>query len=409
VVQDGRTVLRKGYGLANLEWNLPVEPDTVFRVGSVTKQFTAVAILMLLEQGKLALEDPITRFLLDYPTQAHCITVEHLLTHTSGIMSFTDMPEWPPVMRQDMNVQTLVDFFKYRPMRSAPGTCYAYNNSGYVLLGAIIEQAGGQTYEQFIQEHLFGPAGMRHSYYDMPEKIIPRRAAGYSRGLAGFANATYISMTQPFAAGGLASTVDDLALWSAALDAGTLLRPETLSRAWTPYRLAGGAATTYGYGWGLAEYAGRRVIEHGGGIEGFTAYTLKLPEERSFVAVLSNNEARSGLPEKLAVQCAGLLVGVPYPERPVVTADPEILARCAGKYLWEEGGEVAFVYEDGRLYVEFGPGMRQELLPVAPYEFVMRDMLGPTRFASDETGTVSVFEWLGRAVTLRGRRAESTQ
>src|SRR5215212_10690038 len=149
-VKDGQIVFRTGYGLANLELGVPIAADTVFRLASITKQFTAVAILMLIEQGRLALDDPITRFWPDYPTHDQIITVEHLLTHTSGIRSYTDMPEWPPLWRKDFSVQELIDFFKYQPMQFAPGTRWAYNNSGYHLLGAIIEHVSGLPYEQFI-------------------------------------------------------------------------------------------------------------------------------------------------------------------------------------------------------------------------------------------------------------------
>ena len=150
VVRDGKIIFRKSQGMANLELGVPIEPDMVFRLGSITKQFTAVSILMLAEQGKLALDDSISRFLPGYPTHDHHITVEHLLSHTSGIKSYTSMSEWPPLWGKDFTVQELIDFFKYQPMDFAPGKRWAYNNSGYILLGAIIEKASGQTYEQFL-------------------------------------------------------------------------------------------------------------------------------------------------------------------------------------------------------------------------------------------------------------------
>ncbi|MGB8983239.1 MAG: serine hydrolase domain-containing protein, partial [Anaerolineales bacterium] len=177
-VRDGKIVFRTGQGMANLELGVPIGPDMVFRLGSLTKQFTAVAILMLAEQGKLALDDSISRFLPDYPTHDHLITIEHLLTHTSGIKSYTAMPEWPSLWRKDFTVQELIDFFKYQPMESAPGKRWAYNNSGYILLGAIIEQVSGQSYEQFIRQSIFEPLGMKQSYYDSPSWVIPGRVAG---------------------------------------------------------------------------------------------------------------------------------------------------------------------------------------------------------------------------------------
>src|SRR5215216_840717 len=222
---------------------------------------------------------PITRFLPDYPTHDHTITVEHLLTHTSGIRSYTDMAEWPPLWRKDFSVQELIEFFKYQPMQFAPGKRMAYNNSGYHLLGAIIEQFSGLSYEQFIQQQIFDPLDMHQSYYDRPTRIIPQRAAGYQKGPDGYTNAEYLSMTQPYAAGALASTIDDLAKWERALSRGTLLPASTLELAWTPYRLTDGTLTDYGYGWRLSAWQGHQTMEHSGGIHGFATYALRIPAE----------------------------------------------------------------------------------------------------------------------------------
>jgi len=234
VRKSGRTIFRKGYGMADLELGVPVEPDMVFRLGSITKQFTAVAILMLAQEGKLALQDEVTKFLPDYPTQGRKITVEHLLTHTSGIQSYTDLAEWLPLWRKDFSVTELIDLFKDKPMKSAPGERWEYNNSGYILLGAILEKVSDKSYEGFIEANLFKPLGMRQSYYGSAERIIPRRIPGYQLGKGGFVNAPYLSMTQPYAAGSLLSTVDDLAIWSDAVFSGQLVKKEWLDKAFTP-------------------------------------------------------------------------------------------------------------------------------------------------------------------------------
>ena len=179
VVKDGRTLFRKAYGMANLELGVPLQPDMVFRLGSITKQFTATAILMLAEEGKLSLQDPIEKHLPGYPTQGHVITIEHLLTHTSGIQSYTDLPGWMTSRIQGpMTVTELIDGFKKEPMQFAPGEKWAYNNSGFILLGAIVEKASGKTYEAFVRERIFLPLGMTSSYYDRTETIIPKRAPG---------------------------------------------------------------------------------------------------------------------------------------------------------------------------------------------------------------------------------------
>ena len=174
-------------------------------------------------------------------------------------------------------------------MQFAPAKRWAYNNSGYILLGAIIEQITGCSYEQFIQQNIFEPLGMEHSYYDNPVRLIPHRVAGYDKSPEGYVNADYLSMTQPYAAGSLASTVDDLALWDAALYTDNLLKQDTLQRAFMASRLSDGTFTGYGYGWEISKYAGHFLAEHGGGISGFRTHTIRLPDTRVFVAVLSNN------------------------------------------------------------------------------------------------------------------------
>jgi CubicO group peptidase (beta-lactamase class C family) len=396
VVRDGKVIFRKGQGMANLELGVPIDPDMVFRLGSITKQFTAVAILMLYEQGKLDLDDSIVRSLPDYPTRDHLITIEHLLTHTSGITSYTSMPEWEPVQKKDFTVQEMVDFFKYKPMQFAPGKRWAYNNSGYYLLGAIIEKVSGQTYEQFIQQNIFGPLGMKHSLYDNPVRVIPRRASGYAKGPDGYTNAAYISMTQPYAAGALASTVDDLTLWDAALYKEQLLRKETLQRAFVPYRLADGTSTDYGYGWGISEYQGHRLIEHGGGIDGFRSYGIRMPDDRIFVAALSNNEGRS--PELLAFKIATLVIGQPYREPTPVEVSPEVLDQYAGLYQVSPTDEYPIKHEDNQLFLQFGQGPRMELVPFSTHEFFFKDNpLYHFTFSSDADGRVTTLKMHGRS------------
>jgi CubicO group peptidase (beta-lactamase class C family) len=244
VVRDGKVILHKGYGRANMELGVPIEPDMVFRTGSITKQFTAVAVLMLAEQGKLSLEDDVTKFFPDYPTKGQKITIEHLLTHTSGIKSYTSIPEWIPLWRKDMTTSEMIALFKDKPMDFAPGERYAYNNSAYFLLGAIIEKLSGQTYADFIEKNIFAPLGMKHSYYDDTARIIARRVAGYSKGKDGFVNAAYLSTSQPYAAGSLCSTVGDLVAWANKLSSGAIVSPASYREMTTPVKLHNAIAPT---------------------------------------------------------------------------------------------------------------------------------------------------------------------
>jgi CubicO group peptidase (beta-lactamase class C family) len=396
VVSEGKVIFRKGYGMANLELGVPIEPDMSFRLGSLTKQFTAAAILMLVEQGKLKLDDPITKFLTDYPTHDHLITVEHLLTHCSGIRSYTDMPEWLPLWRKDFKLQELMDLFKDEPMQFTPGERWAYNNSGYILLGAIIENLSGQTYEQFLQQNIFDRLDMKDSYYDNPLRIIPRRVSGYDKGSEGYTNAEYLSMTQPYAAGALASTVDDLALWDTALYTEQLFKQDLLQRAFQSYRLLDGSSAFYGYGWVISEYEGCRFIEHGGGIHGFRTYAIRIPEERVFVAVLSNNGGSD--PGLLAFKIAALTIGKPYNEPTPVTVSIESLAHYEGVYQTPTAYKRFITREDNQLFVQFGPETpRYELIPFSSDEFfLMIDSLYHLTFISDANGDVKSLEMCGR-------------
>lgn len=214
VVSDGEVLYRKAFGMANLELDVAMSPDNVFRIGSITKQFTSCAILKLAEEGKLDLQDDITRFIEDYPTHGYHISIEHLLTHTSGIKSYTSMEEWTAeLMKQDFTTAELVDFFKNQPMDFAPGEEFRYNNSAYFLLGYIIELVTEMPYADYIDSTFFKALGMNNSYYGSTSRIIPMRASGYASLREDYRNANFLSMTQPHGAGALLSTVDDLYTW----------------------------------------------------------------------------------------------------------------------------------------------------------------------------------------------------
>ena len=393
VVRKNQVLLRKGYGMADLELKIPIEPDMVFRLGSVTKQFTATAILMLEERGKLSVADPITKFLPDYPTQGHEITIEHLLTHTSGIRSYTSMPEWQPLWRKDFKLDELIDFFKNQPMDFAPGERWLYDNSGYILLGAIVERASGQSYEQFLRTNIFDPLGMKHSYYDHTEQIIPRRVKGYQRTAQGFENAPYLSMSQPYAAGSLASSVDDLAVWNAAVWGNKLLKKETMARAHRVYRLKDGRPTGYGYGWMMASYEGHRTVEHGGGIHGFATYVLSMPDDDVFVAILTNGSAGpDASPGMLAIKMAAIAVGKPVTDPKPVALKPEQLQRYVGVYALEDKSEVTVTVDTNQLYLRRGTGQQSPLQPVSETEFFVPNTLTRVVFQADAAGRITGLE-----------------
>lgn len=394
VVKDGRVVFRKGYGMANLELGVPIEPNMIFRIGSITKQFTAVAILMLAEQGKLSLDDEITKFLPDYPTQGHKITVEHLLTHTSGIKSYTGLPEWLPLWRKDVTMKELIDLFKDKPMEFAPGERWNYNNSGYALLGAIIEKVSGQSYSDFVEKNIFAPLGMKHSFYDNTSRVIPRRAAGYTKNKDSYVNCAYLSMTWPHAAGALMSTVDDLALWDAALYTNKLLKQESLKQAWAPYPLKDGRSTKYAYGWFISSVEGHRTVEHGGGINGFTCDAVRLPDDRVYVAILTNRDSGT---EELGPKIAALAVGKKFIDPVAIKMSADAFDKYVGVYDLDEKRSYIFTREGDKFFFQSPDFGKQEIEALSETEFMLKILHDARlKFAKDAAGKVT-------GVTMRGK------
>lgn len=217
IAENGKTIYKKAFGQANLELNVPMAPNNVFEIGSITKQFTAVAILILEEQGKLNVNDDITKYIPDYPTQGKNITVHQLLNHTSGIKNYTSMESFIQFARTDMSPIEIIDVFKNEPMDFSPGEKFQYNNSGYIILGHIIEVVSKETYEDFIEKHIFDTLGMTSSFYGKMKELIENRASGYQKQRKNYANADYLSLTLPYAAGSIMSTVDDLLIWQNAI------------------------------------------------------------------------------------------------------------------------------------------------------------------------------------------------
>lgn len=385
VAREGQIIYRNAFGNANLELDVPMTPDMVFRIGSITKQFTAVAILQLMEQGKLNLDDEITKFIPDYPTQGHKITIHHLLNHTSGIKSYTSMSEFSMVLRKDHSPSQIIEIFKDKPMDFAPGERYMYNNSGYILLGYIIEKISGMTYEEYVKENLFKPAGMINSLYANDNIVLKNRAYGYQPSPGGYANSDYLSMSLPYAAGSLMSTVDDLFKWNQALKSNKLLKKETLELAFKPGKLNDGTSMTYGYGWEMGDLQGSPVISHGGGIHGYLTYACWLPEENVLVVLLQNSTGSA--PEDLALRMAALTIGKPFDfnEIPVVE---NILQEYSGVYETPDGVKRAIFVEEGKLFSQRIGANPFQIIPFAANKFFFENSLTQIEFKRDEQGKV---------------------
>lgn len=312
VAENGKVILRKGYGMANMEWDIPNAPDTKFRLGSITKQFTAMLVLQLVQEGKLKLEGKLTDYLPDYRKETgERVTVHQLLNHTSGIPSYTGMPNFSQdVSRDPYGVPDFVKKFASGDLEFEPGTKFSYNNSGYFLLGAIVERVTGKPYEQVLKERILDPVGMKDTGYDRHDRVLPRRAAGYERRPVGFANAPYLDMSLPYAAGSLYSTVDDLHLWDQALYTDKLLNAQLKELMFKP------GLGDYGYGWAMRKAplgpSGEPValVEHAGGINGFNTVIVRFPESRHLIVLLNNTGGtRLG---QMSQKIASILYGKPY-------------------------------------------------------------------------------------------------
>ncbi len=373
IAKDGDIVFEKAYGMANLELNVPMEEHMVFEIGSITKQFTAVAILMLMEEGKLSLDDDITKFIEDYPKHGHHISIHHLLTHTSGIKSYTSLNRWMEDVRKDYEPLQFIDYFKNEPMDFAPGEKFLYNNSAYFILGYVIEKASGMSYEEFLETRIFQPLGMENSYYGSQLELIPNRAYGYQGG-DGFKNAQYVSLTQPYAAGSIMSTVEDMYKWQEALKDKTLISGESLQKAHTNYSLNNGEKIDYGYGWMIREIQDSRSIEHGGGIFGYTCNGIWLPEEDIYVILLTNrDDVAPGIP---STRIAAVVKGDPYPiEKERIELDADYLKSLTGVYDFEDGTSRYLIYKNGKLKSKREGGGTFEIYPVAKDQFVFVNSL----------------------------------
>jgi len=386
VAKNGKIIYKDAIGKANLELNVPMNADHIFRIGSITKQFTAVAILKLMEQGKIDLQDDITKYILDYPTNDKHISIEHLLTHTSGIQSMTGMPTFMADSRNDKSTSEMIDYFKNEPMNFEPGEEFLYNNSGYYLLGVIIENISGMSYADYIQKEIFDVAGMENSYYGSFQKIIPNRASGYQRDGDDYVNASYISMTLPYAAGSLLSTVEDWYKWNKALWGGKIIQKKTLDLAHQPYQLNNGEMSDYGYGWGVGNLFGNRNISHGGGINGFLTEGIYFPDEDLMVTIFSNCNCQP--PGFVASKIAAIEIGA-YEERKTIAVDQATLVDYQGVYKIEGSEDKrSIVVKDNYLTSQRAGRDLLEIFPFEKDKFYFKNSLTLFEFVRNANGMV---------------------
>jgi CubicO group peptidase (beta-lactamase class C family) len=391
VARGHQVLFSKGYGSANLEWNIPNTPDAKFRLGSLTKQFTAASILLLEERGKLKVEDLVKKYLPDSPAAWDKITIFHLLTHTSGIPNFTSFPDYREKEALPATPEELVARFRDKPLDFQPGERWNYSNSGYVLLGYLLEKITGESYAKFVQEDIFVPLGMKDSGYDSNSAIILRRAAGYTSGPGGPRNAGYIDMSIPFSAGALYSTTEDLLRWEQGLFGGKLLSAASLAKMTTPFK------NDYAFGLTVTMQDGHKRIEHNGGIEGFNTVLAYYPDDKLTVIVLSNinGQAPDDMYPKLATVAFGGQVTLPS-ERKEVSVAPSVLSGYVGSYSLTPMANMAITLEDGKLVSQVAGQPKVALFAESPTRFFTKIVDAELDFGRDDKGAYLILHQGGR-------------
>jgi CubicO group peptidase (beta-lactamase class C family) len=391
VAKDGAPVWRESFGAADREWDIPNTADTKFRLGSITKQFTATAILQLAEQGKLSVDDPVSKYYVGAPPAWAKITLKHLLTHSSGIPSYTALPGFfeKGSSKLPLTPDEIVKLTRDMPLEFEPGAKYAYDNTGYILLGYVIEKASGETYADYVAKHIFAPLGMNDSGYDVSGVILKKRASGYQGSKEGWKNADYLDMTLPYAAGSLYSTTGDLLIWDGALAAGKILSPASRQAMFTDY------GHNYGYGWRIDQEAGHERIGHGGGINGFATGIVRLPKDGVVAIVLSNYNASPS--HSIAEKLAGLCVGSYQPPQ-VIALPATTLDRYLGDYVLSPTFTITISRQGDQLISQ---GTNQGPLPLyasAPGEFFSKTVNASVSFvqAGDTPATALVLHQSGK-------------
>lgn len=350
IARGGEIIHAAGYGLAEVEHGVKANVETTFRIGSVTKQFSAALVMKLVEQGKLSLDDEMTKYFPDYPTQGHTITVRHLLNHTSGIKSYTGVPDfWVTGGPRELSVDELLAYVKDLDFDFAPGEQYKYNNTAYYMIGAIIEQASGVPYCQYLQDEICTPLSLSRTRCDSNAAIIPNRAQGYGFEEGKLVNDRLTGMDNPGAAGMIIANARDLVAWKMALVGGEVVSAESFGQMTTPNVLPSGDSTGYGFGLMMSDFEGHRTIGHGGGIFGFNSMLTYYPDDDLYVAVISNGRVNSGKVAK-DIAMAALGIEITVAELPVEAA---LIARLCGTYGLEQlEMELTVTAEDGAVFLQ---------------------------------------------------------
>jgi CubicO group peptidase (beta-lactamase class C family) len=356
VAKNGKIIFVRGYGKADVERDLAAGPETVYKIGSITKQFTAAVILRLVQTGKISLDDPITRFLPDYPAQGHRVTVRHLLNHTSGIKNFDLDEDNGQLFGRDLSYREMIDRFGKQPFDFKPGEKYQYNNTAYYLLGEIIGKVTGTPYAIYVERELLKPLGLVRTRYCDDSRMVPNSAKGYERKDGKMVNARYVSVRSIGAAGALCSTAGDLIRWTHLLHGGKVVSPASLRQMTTATRLSDGQSVGYGYGLFLGEFEGHPKVYHGGTGLGFLCLISHYPQDGLTIAVLMNSGTDRHKRDQIERALARAALGIEVRDLPLRAED---IARYEGAYTLQSGArtfELRVFGEGGQLKAQVGEG-----------------------------------------------------
>lgn len=388
VMQKGKAIYSKAFGMADREWDIANTVNTKYRIGSVTKQFTAACILQLAEQGKLSLDDKLSKYIPDYP-KGDSITTHMLLNHTSGIQNYTNIPEFWPKAVLPLSHDSMIALFKNKPLNFSPGTKWDYSNSGYYLLGVIVEKASGKNFSRYLLENIINKTGLKNTGMDQLDSVLAYRAKGYSKNRQNvWEHAMLISMEGPYSAGAMFSTVDDLYNWTKALHNNQVLSAASTQKMLTPYK------ENYGYGIGIDSLKKHKRVSHSGGIPGFSSYLSSFPDDDLSVVVISNNGSNSSsLGIALESIMFDLPVQIPYNPKEV-KIDTAILDNYLGKYI--ATGPIELIKKNGKLYRHRDGSPDIELKPESNTRFFYADASDRfIEFEIDKAGKISKAWFIG--------------
>lgn len=400
VTDDGKVVYKSGRGLADVDAKRPITPATVFRMGSITKQFSAAIMLQLVAEGKVSLDDKLSKFLPDFPKPGADATIAQLLNHTVGVQSYTGIPGWMVEANTSRayTTQQMIAEFKDLPAPSKPGEKWDYNNSGYVLVGAVIEQVTGKPWHVNVEERIAKPLGLKTIRYGELEATTPNMATGYTMASGKVAPALKIHMSVPHAAGALLGSVEDLAKWNDALHHGKVVRADLYARMIAPTVMPDGSTEDYGFGIAPREVRSRKAVGHGGGIFGFSTDSIYLPKEDLFVAVFTNSDGPAASPGMIMQQLAALAIDDPFPTFHKTALDAAAVAPWVGLYKVKDGERRIFL-RDGKLFTQRTGGAELEAFAAGDGKFFYANSLTWFELKRDPAGKPIVAVYQQGAVT----------